>query len=263
MLRNPLLIVFLASLTFLGMDCASSGLNVFSLEQDLELGKRTAAEIRSKPNDFPILSKSRHPQAYDYVQGLVNDIVRKGNVAHADIFPYEVTLIDDDDVLNAFATPGGFLYIYTGLIKYLDGEDQLAGVLAHEIAHSARRHSTQQATRQYGISTLLSLVTGNSDPGLLSQVATGLLSLKFSRGHENEADSYSVAYLCPTQYNAAGAAGFFEKMQSAGGGSPPEFLSTHPSPANRVADIRQQAQQKNCSGRSTNQSRYDQIKRSL
>lgn len=263
MLRLPLLSLVMVALLFSGMQCASSGLNVFTVEQDLELGRQTAAEIRKQPNEFPILSESRNPQAYDYLQGLVDDIVRQGNVAHRDIFPYEVTIIDNDEVLNAFATPGGFLYVYTGLIKYLDSEDQLAGVMAHEIAHSALRHSTQQATRQYGIATLLSLVTGQSDPGLLSQIAVGLLSLKFSRSHEQEADSYSVIYLCPTSYNAAGAAGFFEKMQAQGSGAPPEFLSSHPSPANRVENIKQQARERNCTGRTTNQSRYEQFKRSL
>ena len=74
-------------------------------------------------------------------------------------------LIDDDKTLNAFCTPGGFIYVYTGLIKFLDSEDQLAGVMGHEIAHAALRHSTRQMTKVYGVQTLLQVATGRADPG--------------------------------------------------------------------------------------------------
>ena len=88
------------------------------------------------------------------------------------------------------------------------------------------------------VALLRQILTGNQNPDALSQLALGLVSLKFSRRHEAEADDYSVTYLCNTDYNAAGAAGFFEKIQSAGEGSrPPEFLSTHPSNDTRIANL--------------------------
>ncbi|THH40522.1 M48 family metalloprotease [Neolewinella litorea] len=240
--------VFLLSLLLLLSTfsaCSEDGdINVFSVEQDLELGRRADAEIRSKPSDFPILDPADHPQAYAYLQGMVDEIVNQGMVPYRDIFPYEVAIINQD-VENAFATPGGFLYVYTGLIQTLDSGDELAGVLAHEIAHSAERHSTDQLTQQFGLSTLLSLITGNADPGLLSQVAGSLLTLSFSRGDESEADARSVDYLCNTRYAANGAAGFFMSIQD--GSSPPEFLSTHPNPDNRVEAINERADEKNCS----------------
>jgi predicted Zn-dependent protease len=133
------------------------------------------------------------------------------------------------------------------LINFLDSEDQLAGVLGHEIAHSALRHSTQQMTKAYGISALVSIVTGNSDPGLIEQIALSLINLKFSRSAETEADMHSVEYLCPTEYRADGAAGFFIKTQDQP--TPPEFLSTHPNPANRVQKIQQRASELDCRGR--------------
>ena len=123
-------------------------------------------------------------------------------------------IIHDDSTLNAFCTPGGYIYVFTGLIHYLDSEDQLAGVMGHEIAHADRRHSTDQMTKQYGISLLLSAIGG--DESAIAQVASGLLLLKYGRGAESEADEFSVRYLCPTEYNAAGGAGFFEKIEAAG-----------------------------------------------
>ncbi len=224
--------------------CSQDGdINIFSVQQDLELGQQTDAEIRSDPAEYPILDRADYPQAYAYLQGMVDDIVAEGQVPYADVFPYQVTLINQD-IDNAFATPGGFLYVYTGLVQTLDTGDELAGVLAHEIAHAARRHSTDQLTKQYSFSTLVSVLTGG-DPGLFSQIVSTLLNLRFSRSDESEADARSVDYLCNTDYAANGAAGFFEKLQ--GSAQPPAFLSTHPNPDNRVTAINERAAEKNCS----------------
>lgn len=257
----PLLTVLCLSLSLLFPACSSGSLNVFSPEQDLQLGQETAKQIRQNPQKYPVLPERGNEEVYRFVRNIVNRILSTGQVAYRDLFAWEVTIIDNDEVLNAFATPGGYIYVYTGLIKFLDSEDQLAGVLGHEIAHSALRHSTRQATRVYGLAALLSVVTGQSDPGTMEQIALGLLSLRFSRGAENEADNHSVIYLCGTSYKADGAAAFFEKIRDQP--SPPEFLSTHPDPGNRVKNIRKQAEERSCRGQSTNTSEYRRIKQKL
>ena len=249
-------VCFVLSLT----SCSEDGdLNVFSVQQDLELGQQTDAEIRSQPDEFPIIERADNPAAYDYLQGMVDDIVREGQVPYADEFAYQVTLIDQD-VENAFATPGGFLYVYTGLIQTLESGDQLAGVLGHEIAHAAERHSTDQLTQQFGFSTLVSVLTGG-DPGLLSEVAGSLLSLRFSRADETEADERSVDYLCNTRYAANGAAGFFEMIQNSP--QPPAFLSSHPNPGDRVEEINARAREKNCSTETDDRVAFQEFKNSL
>ena len=250
-----LLLVFLCS-----VGCSEDGdINVFSVEQDLELGRMTDEQIRADPGAYPILERGDYPEAYAYVQGMVDDIVAEGMVAYADVFPYQVTLIESDQE-NAFATPGGYIYVYTGIVKVLDNGDQLAGVLGHEITHAARRHSTDQLTKQYGISTLLSVLSGG-DPGLLSQIAGSLLTLEFSREDEREADAGSVDYLCETDYAANGAAGFFEMIQ--GGSNPPAFLSTHPNPGDRVEAINTRATDKGCSTAVTDTGAFQRFKAQL
>ena len=234
------------------------GINLFSPEDDIMLGKEVKQQIESDPSKFPILPEQSNKEVYNYVRGITNRILGTGKVAYRDEFAWQVQIIDDDETLNAFATPGGYIYLYTGLIKFLDSEDQLAGVLGHEIAHSAQRHSTRQLTKIYGIAALTSIVTGNAEPGMVEQIALSLLSLKFSRSHETEADMYSVIYLCETNYNAAGAAGFFEKME--GRNNPPEFISTHPNPGNRVEEIHEKENELNCPGNNTNENKYEYIK---
>jgi predicted Zn-dependent protease len=238
-------LALLSLLAVLTTSCSSDGdLNVFSVRKDLELGRQARAEILGDPDQFPVLSKLDYPRAYAYIQAMADTIVARGGAEHADVFPYEVTLIDQD-VRNAFATPGGFIYVYTGLIKTLESGDQLAGVLGHEIAHAAARHSTDRLTKQYGIATLLSLVAGSAEGGLAARVASSLLNLRFSRKDEAEADALSVSYLCKTRFAADGAAGFFRAIQE-DGLRPPEFLSSHPSPANRIDRIQQWASEQGC-----------------
>jgi predicted Zn-dependent protease len=258
---KPVLLLLVFALCINSSCSTGKGFNLFSPEQDIELGRQVKEQILSNPQEYPVLPERGNEDVYRYVRGITAKILNSGQVAYRDEFAWEVYIIDDDDVLNAFASPGGYIFVYTGLIKFLDAEHELAGVLGHEIAHAAQRHSTEQMTKIYGISALVSIVTGNADPGLLEQIALSLLSLKFSRSNEQEADMRSVAYLCPTEYKADGAAAFFIKME--GQPSPPEFLSTHPSPANRVSDIQAQADELNCSGRSENESAYSRIKQSL
>lgn len=252
--------LFLAT-CLLYWSCGSSGFNVFTPEQDVQLGQQTAQEIAQNPDQYPILPRQRNQEAYNYVEKIINRLLNTGKVDYRDLFAWELTIIDDDEVLNAFVTPGGYIYVYTGLIKFLDGEDELAGVLGHEIAHAAKRHSTQNATKIYGISALLSVVTGQADQGTLTQIGLGLLNLQFGRSAETEADTYSVIYLCDTPYNSDGAAAFFQKLEDQP--QPPEFLSTHPNPGDRVTNIKQQAIERNCGGNLRNEAEYARIKNAL
>ena len=176
-----------------------------------------------------------------------------------------------DENIQAFCTPDGYIYVYTGLIKDLDSEDQLAGVMGHEIAHADNRHSMQQVVQLYGIQALAGIgaqvATKNSGAGTqkaaltAAQVASALVGLKFSRAHETDADNSSVRYLCNTDYNAAGSAGFFEKISKEA--TPPEWLSTHPNPANRVQNIYSASKQAGCTGSSKNVQQYQKIKQLL
>ncbi len=250
----------LLALAVTGLNC--SKINVFSLDQDRQLGAQVNQEILSNPAEYPVLPERGNEEVYRYIRGITTKILNSGKVEHKNDFAWEVRIIKDDKTLNAFCTPGGYIYVYTGLIKYLDSEEQLAGVMGHEIAHADQRHSTKAMTKQYGFSALVAIATGGQGAGAqLGQVAAGLAGLKFGRDAETEADTYSVVYLCPTGYEADGAADFFIKLEQGDqGGRPPAFLSTHPNPGNRVQNIQQQAKERGCSGRETNQAEYARMK---
>ena len=142
----------------------------------------------------------------------------------------------------------------------VDTEDELAGVMGHEIAHADLRHSTRQLTKIMGLSLIAEALLGQEQQQL-QQIATNLIALGFSRSHETESDMASVRYLCGTDYDAAGAAGFFRKME--GKPTPPEFLSTHPDPGNRVQKIDAEKVRLACAGPGAKDERMARIKRLL
>ncbi|MBN1184744.1 MAG: M48 family metalloprotease [Bacteroidales bacterium] len=216
--------------------------NFFTVNQDIEFGQQLQAEIEADPATYPILDETQYPEAYQHLRRIRDALLESDDLKYADRFEWKVTIINDDEVLNAFAAPGGYMFFYTGLIKYLDQESYFAGVMAHEMAHADRRHSTKTMTKVYGYSILLSILLGK-DPSKMQEIirdlALGLGALKFSREHEYEADEYAVRYLDDTKYHSRDIAGFFEQLTDDGklGGRSPEFLSTHPDPGNRIEAI--------------------------
>jgi len=216
----------------------SDGVNIFSLEDDKQFGLQMEQEIKGNPAEFPLLPESQYTEAYQHLERVRDAILATGLLKYDTEFEWAVHIIKNDSVLNAFCTPGGYIYFYTGLIKFLDNEAEFAGVMGHEMAHADRRHSTKQMTEAYGLQVLLSVVLGDN-PNQLAQIAAdlaaGVTSLAFSRDDEYEADELSVKYLYETSYDARGVAGFFEKIE--GSSQPIEFLSTHPNPGNRIEKI--------------------------
>lgn len=204
-----------------------------SPDDDIEMGKTAVAQIEADPTTYPLLDESAYPVPYQHINRIKDNILNSGKVYYKDKFEWKVRIIKDDNTLNAFCTPGGYIYVYTGIIKYLDNETQLAGVMGHEIAHADRRHSANQMLKNYGLQTLIDILT-NGSAQQLATLGAQLIALKFSRSDETEADDYSVRYLLGTEYDAQGAKFFFQKI---GTSSTPEFLSTHPNPENRVVNI--------------------------
>jgi len=225
--------------------CTEGSFNIFSVQDDIDLGRQLRDEILADSENYPVVDYGDAPDSYEYLYMVRDELLATGEVQYADEFDWEIYLIDDDETLNAFAAPGGYIWVYSGLIQYLEEDDYFVGVMGHEVAHAAERHSTEQLTKAYGISVLIEVILGN-DPGLLAELAVGLVGLKFSRSAEAEADDRSVEYLCETAWAADGTAGFFRQLEEEGAGGGPEFLSTHPSPENRVNDITAYAEALGC-----------------
>jgi len=214
--------------------------NIFSDEDDVKLGEDFDKEIKAHPKEFPMLEG--HQQIKDYVTDMGREILKSPKIKKKNIYPYNFQIVNDT-IINAFCTPGGFVYVYTGLMKFVDNESALAGVVGHEIAHAEKRHVTQRLTAYYGVSALLSFMLGGN-PSMLAEIAAnlfvGLAFLKNSRDDETEADYYSIQYLKSTKWYPGGITFFFDKIkeeQRKKGETPGDLdalLSTHPLPDDRI-----------------------------
>lgn len=260
-MKRMLFILGCCTTFFMGCGSAENAVNFFSLQDDLALGEQVREEIEGDSSDMIILDSTAYPTIYGYLYSIRDSLLNSGQVRFKAEFPWRIRIIQDDSTLNAFCAPGGYIYIYTGILKYLEAEDQLAGVLGHEMGHADLRHSTRQLTKMYGVQTLISLVAG--DRALIKQVTSSLIGLSFSRTHEKEADECSVKYLCPTSYNSDAGALFFEKISKEEGGRPPEILSTHPDPGNRIEAYRAHKQTYGCLGAFTEKERYQKMIKTL
>jgi len=259
-IKTTLIFVLIISISF--TSCKEK-INIFSIQDDIAFGAQFDEEIRTN-GQFVILSESAYPEAYKTINQYKDEVLATGKVAHTNDFAWKIRIIKDDETINAFAVPGGYLYFYTGLIKTLDNEAEFVGVLAHEMAHVARRHSTAQLTKHYGLELMLSMLLGKNDKQwikIASELAAGLTELKFSRNDEFEADKYAVIYTYPTEWDARGVANFFEKLDSH---SPtPVFLSTHPADKDRIAAVNKEWN--TLGGKQGNyfEDRYEQFKNAL
>jgi predicted Zn-dependent protease len=225
------------------------GFNLFSKEQDVQLGKEAAAQVEQQyrvVNDRELTA---------YINEVGKRLVRS---PRAGDFPYFFKVVADDSV-NAFALPGGPMYINTGLIKAADNEGQLAGVMAHEISHVALRHGTNQVSKANLIQLPAMLAAGATGDGMLGQLAQigiGLSAnsalLKFSRSAETQSDYNGTLILHDAGYNPIEMARFFEKLEAEGGsrGAVAQFFSSHPNPGNRrraIEDLVRQLPQRSYS----------------
>ena len=219
----------------------SGGFNLYSPEQDVQLGRQAARQVEQQ---LPMI---RSGSADDYVGDIV---ARLSRYAGGPDFQYQVEVVNAPEV-NAFALPGGFLYVNRGLIQAVRSEDELAGVIAHEIAHISLRHGTKQATKGAAAQTGLDLLTqilGRNDrkSGQIAGVVGGLgLSaafLKFSRDFEREADQAGAHMMARAGYDPMAMATFFDLLANQRRSNPgkvEQFFSSHPSPGDRARLIRQ------------------------
>ncbi|MGI8734612.1 MAG: M48 family metalloprotease [Pyrinomonadaceae bacterium] len=218
--------------------------NKYSLQDDVKLGRQAAAEAEQQ---FPLL---RDSEVESYVEGVGSRLVAAipSEFQHRE-FQYFFKVINARDI-NAFALPGGPMYVNRGMIEAAGREGEMAGVMAHEISHVALRHGTAQATKgqKYGLLAGILGIGGavlGGPAGAAAQIAgqgVGVYFLKFSREYETEADILGAQILARAGYDPRDLATMFQRIQEAGGGSSGGFLSSHPSPQNRYARINQEAQ---------------------
>lgn len=226
------LLVIVALLVFAGVSALRGGgalasllTPVVPLSFDQKLGQIADATLGARDCSDPAAKK--------YVEELAQPLLDAARP-----LPFEMSFrVVDDPAVNAFALPGGFVVVNSGLLEAAESGEEIAGVLGHEIQHALLRHGTRRILREMGGSIALSILFGGSDLQSYAQVGSRLTGLEYDRAEESEADREGVALLVRASIDPAGLAHFFERLRKESL-NPPELLSTHPDPGNRAAEIR-------------------------
>ena len=215
--------------------------NKFSAQDDVKLGRQAAQEAEQQ---YPLL---RDEQARAYVERVGQRLVSAipAEFQHPE-FHYYFKIVNASDI-NAFALPGGPMYVNRGMIDAARNEGEMAGVMCHELSHVALRHGTAQATKAQkysvlaGVAGIAGTILGGPGVGQLAQAPFGVYLLKFSREYETEADVLGARICAGAGYDPRDLANMFQTIERQGGGGG-GFLSDHPSPKDRYARINQEAQ---------------------
>jgi predicted Zn-dependent protease len=257
-LRRPLAAAVATALVSTG---SLTALQLISVKDEIAIGRQAQTEIRQQ---VPELSDA---QTRTYVTALGRGLARHAGGAE---YPYSFTVANQAE-LNAFALPGGPIWINRGILQTAGSESQVAGVLAHEIAHVAQRHSAQQLTKATvagGLLGLLGSVIGNERGAgaVATQAVAGFTAnsfmMKFSRDDEREADREGVRIMRAAGFDPRGMVEFMQILRDQQGRSPgavEQFLSTHPAPAGRVSELEQMVASTRSGGR-RDSNEFQQIK---
>jgi predicted Zn-dependent protease len=241
--------------------CATTGINkgqinLIGTEEEVQMGKELSTEVEKEYTIY------RNAEVSAYVQSVGNKVVR---VCDRKDIEYHFAVIEKDE-LNAFAMPGGYVYVYTGLMKDLDDEAQLAAVLAHEVGHVTARHSTERLTAIYGYQVLASLLLGD-DPnfwaGLVANIFSTSGMLAYSRQNEYEADKLGLTYANAAGYDPGGMVELLTKFIDTERGEPSkleEWLSTHPPSTERMNRVKTMVAGLQVEGELRNAAAYAKIK---
>lgn len=230
---------------------------LISDRESSELGARIHEDLKRQGVKFV-----SDRQVLGYVHGVSRRIIPRAERDRPGV-EYRVFVIDDPRQINAFATPGGYLYLYTGLLATADNEAEVAGVLGHEAAHISKRHIERQMVNSYGISALLSMALGE-DPGTVERIAAGIaasgLMAAHGRSEEIEADEHGARYSAAAGYDPRAMITFFHKLERIGGGSGgPAFLRTHPTSRDRIANLSDYIEDNSLEGGEVNSAGHRQI----
>ncbi len=235
MLKN--IIIPILCLSFLLGGCVTNPITgeeelmLFPEQQDIEIGQKYAPEVEKQ-----LGGRIENQQLQNYINSVGQKIA---NISHKPYFDYHYVAVKDKS-LNAVALPGGYIFITNGMLKNLQSEAQLAGILAHETIHVVARDSTNAMSNQIGIEILFSVAArGSSSRGVLTaaDLARQIISLKYSRSDERQADIGGLDYMLKAGYDPYGMAQTMEILQQEQKTRPIEFLSSHPSPENRIEYI--------------------------
>jgi predicted Zn-dependent protease len=249
--------------------CSSQGVAeaLISIDQENELGRQLKLQLEAGSPGMPPVKYLQDPELRTYILGLANKVVGIGKMRRPE-FTWSVEVIDDPNQVNAFATPGGYLYVYTGLLRAADNEAELIGVMGHEVGHVLARHFARGLLKTYTVQALADIALGKN-AGALATLGAQLLAqgylLAHSREAETEADEYGARLTSQAGYDPNGLVTFFAKLEALQGSTPAVFkyIMGHPLAADRQQHVLELIMREHLAIGATNRDAFQLMKAKL
>jgi beta-barrel assembly-enhancing protease len=240
---------------------------LISPEEENMLGAQIKVELEKGTAEMPAIKYLQDAELRPYILGLAQKVVDLGKQMRPE-FAWQVEVIDDPTQVNAFATPGGYLYVFTGLLSAADNEAEVVGVMGHEVGHVLRRHYAQRLVKTYTVQGLIAIALGQ-DPGVISQLAATILAqgylLAHSREAETQADEEGARLASKAMYDPRALATFFAKLEMMQGATPAvlKYLMGHPPPGDRQKHISEVIMREKLPIGATNEAAFQRMKSRL
>ncbi|MFT5763071.1 MAG: putative Zn-dependent protease [Saprospiraceae bacterium] len=211
----------------------------FTIEDQQLIGEHLSAIIESSTAYYEVLKTEESPEFYTYINRLLSTLVNTNQVDNRSIFDWEVIILKDDEMRSVFTIPGGKIYVYTGLLKMLAGENELFSILAHEVYYSDKETVIDLMKEEYSTLIIGDLLLGTNSPGTID-IANTIQNMAYPSEAVAKADKFYLEVICPFQYEARGLISFIEKASSMT--EEVKWLTIHPGASDRLSIIETLAQ---------------------
>ncbi len=231
----------------------------FTYQEQKTIGTILRDELLNNPKHYNIIDDEDNTCGYEYTSKIVEMLVERDMIRNTQNFDWKVYLINDYDQKIAFTLPGGYIFLSTGLVKYLDTENQLVAVIAHEMAYADKGFAMDKLVENYGSTALVEILNKVSNPSIEPlKMAASVANFYYSKAIVREADTYSAAMVCPYSYAADGIVKVLEKTIVSR--NRVEWLETKPSYPQRVEFLESYTKKSCCHGEETFEERFNEIK---
>lgn len=221
--------IVLFTLLLILINGCDESLNIYTVEDDITLGQKLSERIDQSP-DYEVLNEFNFSDLYLYLYQVKEEILISPYLNFREKFSWELKIISDDNKIDAFSLPGGYLYIYSGMLKYIENVDQLAALMAHMIVHCDQRYDVNKLAQVYGYQQLMNIVENNVQSSDLDAILSDMENIPFNIDEEKIIDASTVELLTITRYSCASFIDLINRLETTNN----NFLENHVDPKNRI-----------------------------
>ena len=208
---------------------------VFDAEDQVKIGNAISNSIQSNSQKFGVLNEMDYPELYFHLNTMIDQITNTSTVQHREDFDWKITILEDDDEVNAFIIPGGHLYVYTGLLRFFQGEHELVGAIAHEVAYADSDLLVNQLKNEFGSKKLSKVLSNDDSSDIIDEMAQSIKDMVYLESDVEKADSFCTDIICEFVWDGDGLLSILKRGGTAS--APIDWLQSKPVDNDRLVHL--------------------------